>query len=94
MKSNIDYFSNILFGTKIIYLSALHNRNIRKLLFTINSLVSSLHQEYRPSKLTKILNDACNKHPIKNNSTNDEPIKVINKFEDKNDSPILDSYIP
>ena len=68
LRKNIDYFSNILFGTKIIYLSALHNRNIRKLLFTINSLVSSLHQEYRPSKLTKILNDACNKHPIKNNS--------------------------
>ena len=68
LRKNIDYFSNILFGTKIIYLSALHNRNIRKLLFTINSLVSSLYQEYRPSKLTKILNDACNKHPIKNNS--------------------------
>ena len=68
LRKNIDYFSNILFGTKIIFLSALHNRNIRKLLFTINSLVSSLHQEYRPSKLTKILNDACNKHPIKNNS--------------------------
>ncbi len=67
LKSNIDYFSNILFGTKIIYLSALHNRNIRKLLFTINSLTSNLHKEYRPSKLTKILNDACNKHPIKNN---------------------------
>ncbi|WP_416406685.1 TolC family protein [Prochlorococcus marinus] len=31
---------------------------------------------------------------IKINSTNNEPIKVINEFEDKNDSPILDSYIP
>ena len=29
LKSSIDYFSNILFGTKIIYLSALENRNIR-----------------------------------------------------------------
>ena len=67
LKSNIDYFSNILFGTKIIYLSALENRNIRKLLFTINTLSLNLHKEYRPSKLTKILNDACNKHPIKNN---------------------------
>ena len=67
LKSSIDYFSNILFGTKIIYLSALQNRNIRKLLFTIKSLVSNLHKEYRPSKLTKILNDACNKHPVKNN---------------------------
>jgi len=38
LKSSIDYFSNILFGTKIIYLSALENRNIRKLLFTINNL--------------------------------------------------------
>ena len=53
--------------TKIIYLSALENRNIRKLLFTIKGLVSNLHKEYRPSKLTKILNDACNKHPVKNN---------------------------
>ena len=68
LKSKIDYFSNILFGTKIIYISALHNRNIRKLLFTIKTLVSNLYKEYRPSKLTKILNDACNKHPIKNNS--------------------------
>jgi GTP-binding protein len=67
LRSSIDYFSNILFGTKIIYLSALENRNIRKLLFTIKSLVSNLHKEYRPSKLTKILNDACNKHPVKNN---------------------------
>tara|TARA_Y100000389_G_C17468006_1_gene527489 strand:+ start:3950 stop:5266 length:1317 start_codon:yes stop_codon:yes gene_type:complete len=66
LKSNIDYFSNILFGTKIIYLSALQNRNIRKLLFTINDLTTNLYKEYRPSKLTKILNDACNKHPIKN----------------------------
>ena len=68
LKSKIDYFSNILFGTKIIYISALHNRNIRKLLFTIKSLVTNLHREYRPSRLTKILNDACNKHPIKNSS--------------------------
>ena len=68
LKSKISYFSNILFGTKIIYLSAIHNRNIRKLLFTINNLVSNLYKEYRPSKLTKILNDACNKHPIKNRS--------------------------
>ena len=67
LRSNIDYFSNILFGSKIIYLSALENRNIRKLLFTINGLVCNLHKEYRPSKLTKILNDACNKHPVKNN---------------------------
>ena len=68
LKSKIDYFSNILFGTKIIYISALHNRNIRKLLFTIKSLVTNLYREYRPSRLTKILNDACNKHPIKNSS--------------------------
>ena len=68
LKSKIDYFSNILFGTKIIYISALHNRNIRKLLFTIKSLVTNLYREYRPSRLTKILNDACNKHPIKNRS--------------------------
>ncbi len=68
LKSKIDYFSNILFGTKIIYISALHNRNIRKLLFTIKDLVTNLYREYRPSKLTKILNDACNKHPIKNSS--------------------------
>tara|TARA_Y100000591_G_scaffold149320_1_gene128264 strand:- start:296 stop:1612 length:1317 start_codon:yes stop_codon:yes gene_type:complete len=68
LKSKIDYFSNILFGTKIIYISALHNRNIRKLLFTIKNLVTNLYREYRPSKLTKILNDACNKHPIKNSS--------------------------
>ena len=68
LKSKIDYFSNILFGTKIIYISALHNRNIRKLLFTIRSLVTNLYREYRPSRLTKILNDACNKHPIKNSS--------------------------
>ena len=67
LRSSIDYFSNILFGTKVIYLSALENRNIRKLLFTIKGLVSNLHKEYRPSKLTKILNDACNKHPVKNN---------------------------
>ena len=67
LKSSIDYFSNILFGTKVIYLSALENRNIRKLLFTIKGLVSNLHKEYRPSKLTKILNDACSKHPVKNN---------------------------
>ena len=57
LKSKIDYFSNILFGTKIIYISALHNRNIRKLLFTIRSLVTNLYREYRPSRLTKILND-------------------------------------
>ena len=68
LKSKIEYFSNILFGTKIIYISALHNRNIRKLLFTVKSLVDNLNKEYRPSKLTKILNDACNKHPIKNSS--------------------------
>ena len=68
LKSKIDYFSNILFGTKIIYISSLHNRNIRKLLFTIKSLVTNLYREYRPSRLTKILNDACNKHPIKNSS--------------------------
>ena len=68
LKSKIDYFSNILFGTKIIYISALHSRNIRKLLFTIKSLVNNLYREYRPSRLTKILNDACNKHPIKNSS--------------------------
>ena len=68
LKSKIDYFSNILFGTKIIYISALHNRNIRKLLFTIKSLVTNLYREYRPSRLTKILNDACTKHPIKNSS--------------------------
>ena len=68
LKSKIDYFSNILFGTKIIYISALHNRNVRKLLFTIKSLVNNLYREYRPSRLTKILNDACNKHPIKNSS--------------------------
>ena len=68
LKSKIDYFSNILFGTKIIYISALHNRNIRKLLFTVKSLVTNLYREYRPSRLTKILNDACNKHPIKNSS--------------------------
>ena len=68
LKSKISYFSNILFGTKIIYLSAIHNRNIRKLLFTISKLASNLRKEYRPSKLTKILNDACNKHPIKNSS--------------------------
>ncbi len=68
LKSKIDYFSNILFGTKIIYISALHNRNIRKLLFTIKTLVTNLYKEYRPSRLTKILNDACNKHPIKNSS--------------------------
>jgi GTP-binding protein len=66
LRSNVDYFSNILFGTKIIYLSALENRNIRKLLFTINHLTNNLYKEYRPSKLTKILNDACNKHPVKN----------------------------
>ncbi len=68
LKSKIDYFSNILFGTKIIYISALHNRNIRKLLFTVRSLVTNINKEFRPSKLTKILNDACNKHPIKNSS--------------------------
>ena len=68
LKSKIDYFSNILFGTKIIYISALHNRNIRKLLFTVKSLVINLYREYRPSRLTKILNDACNKYPIKNSS--------------------------
>ena len=68
LKRKIDYFSNILFGTKIIYISALHNKNIRKLLFTIKSLVTNLYREYRPSRLTKILNDACNKHPIKNSS--------------------------
>tara|TARA_B100001063_G_C16750294_1_gene549913 strand:- start:291 stop:1625 length:1335 start_codon:yes stop_codon:yes gene_type:complete len=67
LRSSIDYFSNILFGTKIIYLSALENRNVRKLLFTIKALALNLHKEYRPSKLTKILNDACNKHPVKNN---------------------------
>ncbi len=67
LKTKIDYFSNILFGTKIIYLSAIENRNIRKLLYTINNLITNLNKEYRPSKLTKILNDACNKHPIKNN---------------------------
>jgi GTP-binding protein len=67
LRSSIEYFSNILFGTKIIYLSALQNRNIRKLLFAISGLISNLHKEYRPSKLTKILNDACNKHPVKNN---------------------------
>ncbi len=68
LKSKVEYFSNILFGTKIIYISALHNRNIRKLLFTVKSLVTNLNKEFRPSKLTKILNDACNKHPIKNSS--------------------------
>ncbi len=82
LRNNIDYFSNILFGTKIIYLSALHNRNVRKLLFTINTLVSNLNKEYRPSKLTKILNDACNKHPIKNNRN--RPIKL--KFAKQNKS--------
>ena len=44
------------------------SRNIRKLLFTVRSLVLNINKEYRPSKLTKILNDACNKHPIKNSS--------------------------
>ena len=85
LKSNIDYFSNILFGTKIIYLSALENRNIRKLLFTINTLTSNIHKEFRPSKLTKILNDACNKHPIKNNRN--RPIKL--KFAKQNKSTDL-----
>ena len=66
LRSKIGYFSNILFGTKIIYLSALKNRNIRKLLYTINNLALNLNQQYKASKLTKILNDACNKHPIKN----------------------------
>jgi len=85
LKSNIDYFSNILFGTKIIYLSALENRNIRKLLFTINTLTNNIHKEFRPSKLTKILNDACNKHPIKNNRN--RPIKL--KFAKQNKSTDL-----
>ena len=80
LKSNIDYFSNILFGTKIIYISALENKNIRKLLFTINTLANNIHKEFRPSKLTKILNDACNKHPIKNNRN--RPIKL--KFAKQN----------
>ncbi len=85
LKSKIDYFSNILFSTKIIYISALHNRNIRKLLFTIKSLVTNINKEFRPSKLTKILNDACNKHPIKN-STN-RLIKL--KFAKQNKSSDL-----
>jgi len=85
LKSNIEYFSNILFGTKIIYISALENRNIRKLLFTINTLTSNLYKEFRPSKLTKILNDACNKHPIKNNRN--RPIKL--KFAKQNKSSDL-----
>ena len=85
LRSSVDYFSNILFGTKIIYLSALQNRNIRKLLFTIKSLVSNLNKEYRPSKLTKILNDACNKHPVKNNQN--RLIKL--KFAKQNKSPDL-----
>ena len=85
LRSNINYFSNILFGTKIIYLSALENRNIRKLLFTINTLTSNLYKEFRPSKLTKILNDACNKHPIKNNRN--RVIKL--KFAKQNKSPDL-----
>ena len=85
LKSNIEYFSNILFGTKIIYISALENRNVRKLLFTINTLTSNLYKEFRPSKLTKILNDACNKHPIKNNRN--RPIKL--KFAKQNKSSDL-----
>ena len=85
LKSKIDYFSNILFGTKIIYISALHNRNIRKLLFTVKSLVTNLHREYRPSKLTKILNDACSKHPIK--SSRNRLIKL--KFAKQNKSSDL-----
>ena len=85
LKSKIDYFSNILFGTKIIYISALHNRNIRKLLFTIKSLVTNLYREYRPSRLTRILNDACNKHPIK--SSNNRLIKL--KFAKQNKSSDL-----
>ncbi len=101
LKSKITYFANILFGTKIIYLSALENRNIRKLLFTIKNLVSNLYREYRPSKLTKILNDACNKHPIKNsrnrliklkfarqNKTSDLSISIHGNQTDK----IPDSY--
>ena len=66
LKSSIDYFQIFYSHTKIIYLSALENRNIRKLLFTINNLALNLNQQYKASKLTKILNDACNKHPIKN----------------------------
>ena len=85
LKSKVDYFSNILFGTKIIYISALHSRNIRKLLFTIKSLATNLYREYRPSKLTKILNDACNKHPIKNSSN--RVIKL--KFAKQNKSSDL-----
>lgn len=101
LRSNIDYFSNILFGTKIIYLSALKNRNIRKLLFTVNHLANNLYKEYRPSKLTKILNDACNKHPVKNsrnrliklkfakqNKTSDLSITIHGNQTDK----IPDSY--
>ena len=82
LKDRIDYFSNILFGTTILYISALQNRNIRKLLFTITDLSSNLNQVFRPSRLTKILNDACNKHPLKNNLN--RPIKL--KFAKQNKS--------
>lgn len=85
LKNKIDYFSNILFGTKIIYVSALHNNNIRKLLFTMKTLATNLNREFRPSKLTKILNDACNKHPIKNSSN--RVIKL--KFAKQNKSSDL-----
>ena len=82
LKNKIDYFSNILFGTSIIYISAIQNRNIRKLLFNIRDLSKNLNQEYRPSRLTKILNDACNKHPLKNSLN--KPIKL--KFAKQNKS--------
>ena len=75
--------------------------NISKLLFNLKSLVTNLHTEYRPSKLTKILNDACNKHPIKNssnrliklkfakqNKSSDLSISIHGKHTDK----IPDSY--
>jgi len=63
LKKEIKYFSNITDKAYFILISAVENKNIKKLLYSIKNIASSIYKRFKASKLTEILESALNNHP-------------------------------
>ena len=63
LKKEIKYFSNLTDKAYFILISAVKNKNIKKLLYSIKNIASSIYKRFKASKLTEILESALNNHP-------------------------------
>ena len=90
LKKEIKYFSNITDNAYFILISAIENKNIKKLLYSIKNIASSIYKRFKASKLTEILEDALNNHPPP--MINSKRIRLKFAQQSKSDSLLINIF--